>query len=203
MSSNWITVTTILGSVVDPITHLFSQWDTSGASAKTIMAKGGRLSQAGLQSINPTDGLVRLANLIEHNASGPPVVFFHRYIDTWSICPGLTFRDMLGDLKSKILYIQTEAIEAALYPTAEASSIGSRIESFLNRGGEFDVPPWEVFQFFSILKQSMTGWRALVDKHHLPSATLAFFQSVGPSVLDGDVVAATQAIPDWFNSLLH
>ena len=126
------------------------------------------------------------ANRLRAHAFAPPVVYFAEWADLWSV----------GDLCQRWLSMPGGPLPVAVYADqheifAYALPDGGRLAQHLASAGPQQWP--ETDWFIARLREAIETWREVGEE-----AVLAVFRRVmGPSVLDVEVTASLQSVPDW------
>lgn len=187
MARQWITIAKIAGPVADVVIGSFRKWaaQESDASKAFPQARCGELEE--------------FYKVLQANGDAPPVLFYCRYLDLWSM--GL-FERLLERRQGGSAWIRVSpdfvegAIEGAAYALPDGGMLASSLEQLRN-----DVPEvaFEDRWFAQTLYEACTCWELLYSK-----AVLLFFRhDLGASVLDDEVVASQDQVPDWLKEIFE
>jgi hypothetical protein len=249
MATTLVTIAKVAGPIVEQMQEVFRSWDAAvrercvGAERafaevrELLVARGTRrkLGRKIFTSeeyrrrlaayIDPArhqrsvEQMVVLRDALEAHADLPPVVFFRKYVDPWTI--GLAADAMrllgpqdgepLGELIAPFLQALrsregwSDPIEMALFtPTAPG-----RLKEVLGEGLAWYHPTnpdrghdwFERRELYQALAACAEGWAELLAAQRVDSATVLAFQPLGGSWSDEEVAAAVGEVPSWFVAL--
>jgi hypothetical protein len=232
MSTTWITVAKLAGPVAGELGRLFQSWEKvvkTRCSAEErafegvrerVIAREVRASEEyrpRIEAIQQDDGYRRmladmsaLEEAIESRAHLPPVVFFRKYVDPWTVCPCSCAVDYLDRLDPAIGgRVFAPSVRAALWSGPELAlfSVADRagwMEELKRRlaglRGKWARPvDWfEQRQFYQALAEGTVDWERLLEDQGVETVIFLAFRSVTASWLDEEVAEASRRIPEWY-----
>jgi hypothetical protein len=137
------------------------------------------------QDTQTTEPILKLLLRLEECSSAPPVLFFLRTIDLWSIRPIAILSDFLGSVPyqhftgnvgdTQVLFCLTDSSLSLIRALQNQLRAIRRTSSF------------EMQQLFSHLIQCLRSWRTLLHRSEIQSAVVVSSTTIGPSWLDEDI----------------
>jgi len=140
--------------------------------------------------------MTALVNDLERHAEEPPVVYFARYVDPWTIAAGLYFPSTLA---VDACNANSSGIDLTFFrPLPELKRpIPNRLSV---KGWKRRYQNYEEYQFANQLHQCLICWEEILETQGVETGIVLAFRGVGGCWLDQEVEAAARTLPDWFRS---
>jgi hypothetical protein len=189
MSTTWITIAKITGPLVPVIEQSAMEWQV--------------MSEARPQCLGETSVDQELARnirgllaRIEHNAIAPPIVYFRKYIDPWTVTPSLLLADHLKRIGTNVVSVATTSLDFMCLTSVRKHS-ARRLLKLLK---EQKQAGFENRVLLRAIRESMLSWSKLLEDLTEQIAILCFFSAQGASWLDSEVATSATAsqTPAWF-----
>jgi hypothetical protein len=193
MSTTWITTVKVAGPCCNDLTERVNKWHEAarqGTEAiESVPALHSPMTDATEIEIR------RLLSLLEAHATRAPVVFFNRHLDAWTMAhefllnPGSPINHLTRTLTCNDLTLfflsldMEEELRDRLCELLVENAAGAQSE--------------ETRMLFTVLRQCLLSWHALLQFHNIPSALLLFIERVGASWMDREVVSECSSMPEW------
>jgi len=193
VSTNVVTLIKVAGPLVTELKEVFRTAEgAAGGSAP------GRASSRTISRVtNSAAGrqLTDLIGLIEAHASYPPVVFYSRYIDPWTISPCLTFLSSFTDHEIYAISLEVWG-DVVLMAQRDPSLLRYSVDDFKARvADDKSSPEWRYFA--NQLDECVQRWQDISGKNTIDTAILVMFRGVGASWTDDELLAACRTLPAW------
>jgi hypothetical protein len=245
MATTWVTVAKLAGPVVGELRRLFRRWiervDARCSAVEQayrdvreqVLARGARRRsgykvstseeyRSRIEAIGNARYYGRtlaemseLQEAIEAHADRPPIVFFRKYVDPWTIGAGYSTLSELatyeGSTCGQVLAPFLSAVRAregwsgpelGLFSVADRAGWMRTLEGRLAElhGGNRDRPcDWfERRQFYQALAEGTVSWEKLLEDRGVETAIFLAFRSVDGCWLDEEVAEASRVIPAWY-----
>lgn len=197
MSTTRITTVKIVGRLGAVIRQLFQDW---------VEEKIGELRHEPLHSVLQLDKtnsvkILSLSKLLGDHSDFPSVVWFHEYVDTWTIAPSHFAIGDLENLSTQIKIIQSDNVEAMLITASDrkvARCLKERIINYHNVRGHSP----ERRYFLNQLRRCAISWQPFLETNNIETTLLVVFDVIGPSRLDHDIIRMAENLPVWFQQAI-
>ncbi|MCY2931432.1 MAG: hypothetical protein NTV86_18470 [Planctomycetota bacterium] len=130
-------------------------------------------------------------DLLRDHATEPPVVFFGEYVDTWWLGPIAMLLESvgLGAVAGEFAEVWADKYMLACYALPDGGRLCRALRAAKRRKLRTQEAGWAI----DVLQNALTAWEDLA-----PESTIVLFRrTVGPSVLDSQVVASGRTMPAW------
>jgi hypothetical protein len=197
MSTTWITTIKVAGPCCSDLANRVDKWHEAARQRTEAMESLWALHSPMTDATEIE--IRRLLTLLEAHATRPPVVFFSRHLDAWTMAHEFWLKQQLqiNDLPRTVTCNDMTLFFLSLDMEEPTRDRLSKLLTESASGAQFE----ETRMLFMILRQCLVGWHALLEPHSIPSALLLFIERVGGSWMDREVVAESSTIPEWLPKL--
>lgn len=180
-----VTVAKIAGKASRSVARAFHRW----SEARTPCREEPSLVQPSQWPESCRREMKRLADQLREHATQLPIVFYNEHVDMWSM--GDVFAMAFpknGNLLSEVE--SNDGLSLLCYELPDGNALDEHMRRKLRRHSF-----WETVSYFRVVQAAASSWEGLIDH-----AVIVVVRSVlGGSVLDKEVRAAQDVVPDWLD----
>jgi hypothetical protein len=197
MSTTWITIVKVAGPCCTDLADRVNQWYEAVRQGAEALENAPTLHSPMMDATEIE--IRRLLTLLETHATLPPVVFFDSHLDARTMGHEffLNSESPIGHLARTVTCNDVSLWFLSLELEIEVRQGLWKVLTEKSASAPFE----ETRRLFTILGLCLESWHALLQPHGIPSAMLLFFDRVGASWIDREVVAGCSTLPEWLPQL--
>jgi hypothetical protein len=185
--TQWIGIAVVIGAAAGQIVASFRRWD----SQRVADADDPTLVEPSQWPGVCRREMALFVGALRDNAAEPPIVFYREYVDSWS-----SFDVVLDNFRGKdcreSIEVCFESSQLVCYPLPDSGALAGSLKAAKRRRSYRDLDKERRWFADSLLDAcEACGWLAG------EAAIIVTRRVVAPTVLDEEIIAAMQRIPDW------
>jgi hypothetical protein len=187
--NQWITIAVIGGASATMVLQLVEQWDSQRKQFEPC-------NSVGKWPTHLRRDLRKFVRALEKHATDPPVLFYRRYVDQWSM--GDQFDVLAGarNRQSRRIEIACDNLELIGYALPDRGNLLRRIDQRRSQR-QTNVGAIETGWFLDAIRDAYTAWSV-----RRGTAVIIVLRDVVGGLVDDDQIESSMLMPaDWLEKL--
>ena len=197
MSTHWITIAKVAGPLVNLIRGEMLNWTAAGpGDGEEPKSVNGDVFL--VKEKHSVRRMHELAGLLETNATLPPIVYYERLIDPWTVCPLLVIYTEFRERQANLRLARSDGLDYLLIQPSFWPNFKEELLRIQTRRCTGNAQNREHELLIAHIINCAVAWESLLSAHGIHQAIVMTSQGVAPSWLDSEVVAMSEKIPPWY-----
>lgn len=181
-----------------PVVIAIDHWLTHTLDIATQESGGSAQSRlVVVDDAHIADLITNALGQLESHATAPPLLFYRKYIDPWTVFPSAYIAEWFDDA-AKVLRVNYQEKDWLFVRQYDLPKLVARLNDSIASMQRDTFQIQEYLYLMTMIRDCLESWKELIRLSMIDTTIIFSIESVGGSWLDDDIVRSCTYLPSWF-----
>jgi hypothetical protein len=141
----------------------------------------------------------QLVDQLSYEEPAPPLVYFARLLDPWTVAPVLSIYSALRGRGMRLRLARSDSLDCLFIHPSDWASLLNELARYRNERENNAPEQQERDRLFVQLTECAGSWENLLSATYIERAVLIASLAIGGSWLDEEVLEGSLVLPSWYH----